>query len=345
MKNSNIIIISSLILFVFIINPSVFSIAGEKIADTINCSIFAQKQLCNREVDQISCMRIDKYSSKENKNDDKIPKYFKDIAIDIVNDGIHSITDIPGTFRSMFTIPFRRENRISTSISSGFLGSSFLLDKKADEFFKDRWDPYCNKYVPKGKFPLPVLTFGLDTNNDYYDNVFLAFAEYGYAFGLLSRNLRFKTLCFNLMECTVYSFSFTQGMKALTGRARPWRKDSNFKDHGPWEWGNINTYIGSGGEYNSFPSFHATYYFSYWTIVMNYLGHRWAGPIMASIFYFQNRNCHWLSDMVAGGILGYWIGTGIIEKSKENHKHKASKTSFMIYPFNNGICFNVSKAF
>ena len=150
------------------------------------------------------------------------------------------------------------------------------------------------------------------------------------------------------MKATAYSFIFTRGIRTLSGRARPWREGSNYSDHNPWEWGNVNSHIESGGEYNSFPSFHATYYVSYWTIVMDYFGHRWAGPLVASLFYFQLQNAHWLSDMVAGGILGYWLGIGIIEKTNNNLKNnnkKISNVSIRIYPLKDGISISLMKRY
>ena len=272
----------------------------------------------------------------------RVAHYFNSITHDVIKDGIHSITDIPGTFKNMFTIPFNKDNQISTWSSLGFFGCSFFFDKNANKFFRDKWDPYCSKYIPNKKFLIPVFAFGLKTANDYYDNVFLALAEYGYAFGLFTRNQRLRILCFNLMESTAYSFIFTRGIKTLSGRARPWREGSNNRENNPWDWGNLNSHIKGGGEYNSFPSFHATYYVTYCTIVMDYFGHRWAGPLVASLFYFQLHTAQWFSDMVAGGILGYWLGSGVIERSKE---HKNKNTSITIYPMIDGLCFNVAKVF
>jgi len=283
--------------------------------------------------------------SEKPANKNKAVSYFQNVACDIVNDGIHSITDIPATFKNMFTIPFRKENQISTGISLGFMGSSFFIDEKANEFLRDEWEPQCSRYVPKEQFPIPPIKFGLNRGMFFYDDVFLAVAEYGYFFGLLIRHDRFRTLCFNLMQSTAYSFFFAQSMKALTGRARPWRAQNGFDHHDPWEWGHTNTYFGNGGEYNSFPSFHATYYFSYWTIIMDYLGYRWSGPIMASLFYFQDRNhYHWFSDMVAGGILGYWLASGVLENSVIHNRKKSTNISLMIFPMNGNFSVHVAKS-
>jgi len=303
---------------------------------------FTQEELYDMKPPPHLLMRSEKKITTKNEN--KVLRYFKGITQDVINDGIHSVIDIPGTFENMFTIPFRQENLTSTRISLGFLGGSFFLDEKANYFLKNKWEPYCEKYPFPEKFPLPVSKLGLQAKIFYYDKIFLAFAEYGYVFGILSRNTRFRTLCFNLMECTAYSFLFAQPAKALTGRARPWRENTNFKNYNPWEWGHTNTYMGSNGEYNSFPSFHAVYWFSYWTVLMDYFGYRWAGPIVASIFYCHVDHLHWFSDMVAGGIFGYWLGAGIIDKSKENNKNY-SKVSVMIYPINKGVGINISKRF
>ena len=108
----------------------------------------------------------------------------------------------------------------STKIALGVLSASFFADKKVDYFLRTKWEPYCDRYIPKSEFPLPFFRFGFEKVSFHYDFVFLTFAEYGYVAGLLSRYDRFRTLCFNLLQATAYSFIFAQPAKAITGRAR-----------------------------------------------------------------------------------------------------------------------------
>jgi len=46
---------------------------------------------------------------------------------------------------------------------------------------------------------------------------------------------------------------------------------------------------------------------------------------------------HWVSDMVAGGIIGTFIGTQIVSSYKSNSKEK---TGFSLIPIRNGLALS-----
>jgi len=180
---------------------------------------YAQNDLYNKKIKQLSLNQIEKGIPEKKEN--RVAQYFKGIARDVFNDGIHSVTHIPGTFKNMFTIPFRRENRIYTGISLGFLGSCFIFDQNLYDLGKNQsWWPYKRKWHPGEPAKLPVF-LPIYSNLEWFESHLIAFAEYGYGVGLLIRNDRLRTLCFNLMQATAYSFVLTRGMKSLCGRARP----------------------------------------------------------------------------------------------------------------------------
>jgi membrane-associated phospholipid phosphatase len=170
-------------------------------------------------------------------------------------------------------------------------------------------------------------------------------------FSLLTDNEEFRGLCFNLMQATVYSFTFAQPLKPIIGRGRPYREQDDWEDIGPWEWGNSNTKFFS--QYTAFPSFHATFYSAYCTVFMDFLGHRWAGPILGAFCFFQQPgHVHWLSDIVAGGIFGYWLGSSIVDNNEYVTAKKAKKkveiesnTQLFIAPIRGGIALNLSYSF
>lgn len=289
--------------------------------------------------------RVTQYISIHSKNDENnsenfdnsIGNYFIGILDDLVHDGLNSVTKMPSTYKNMFVNPFKTEQSISTSVLMGSLSISFLLDRSADNFFKKKWEPHCDKYVPEKKFPLPIYVPGV-TLNHFYTGGFIAIAEYSYFLGLFSRNDKVRRCGYDLMQATAYSFFLAQSIKALSGRARPQREHNKYDEHSPWEWGNSNTNFGSGNaEYNSFPSFHATWFYSYWTVLMGHLGYKWSGPIISSFFYFQiSKHNHWLSDMVAGGILGYWLGSSILENSNNKIREDKKSINFCVTPIYNG---------
>ena len=64
--------------------------------------------------------------------------------------------------------------------------------------------------------------------------------------------------------------------------------------------------------------------------------------VLVRVAMSQEANGHWFSDMVAGGILGYWLGAGILEKTRIEKK-MASGLSVTVAPLYKGICLNVVK--
>ena len=80
---------------------------------------------------------------------------------------------------------------------------------------------------------------------------------------------------------------------------------------------------------------------------MDYLGHRWAGPLLASVFYFQDPgHWHWFSDMVAGGIFGYWLASSILDSPNQKETaSSSSQTSIFISPYNGGLSVNLTYQF
>ncbi|MDO9577854.1 MAG: phosphatase PAP2 family protein [Candidatus Cloacimonadales bacterium] len=281
--------------------------------------------------------------------------YFERIGRDAFRDMTHTFTDMPGVYKNMFAVPFSKVKLKNTGIQIGVLATSFLFDESFNDFSRDDWEPFCEKEVQHMRLPLPILILGgnakpvfIAANSFNYDHVFLIFAEYGYLFGLLTSNNDFRNLCHELLQVTTYSFIFAQPVKALIGRARPSRERNDYDDHTPWEWGNSNFHLQNGGEFNSFPSFHATFYNSYCTIIMDHLGYRWAGPILGSFFFFQEpAHDHWISDIIAGQIFGYWLASSILDKDKISKKSDQfqANTQILFAPHNGGIAVNLSYSF
>ena len=289
------------------------------------------------------------------------PAYFKQLAGNVFNDTKRIFTDVPNVYKNMFTVPFAKTNIKNTGITLGLLGTSFLFDESFNDFSRDEWEPVCNIHVRHIRLPLPIINlthknekywFRFDAPNSFhYDFIFLTFAEYGYVFSLLTDNEEFRGLCFNLLQATTYSFMFAQPLKPLIGRGRPYRDQDNWEDIGPLEWGHSS--FKTASQYTAFPSFHATFYSAYCTVFMDYLGHRWAGPILGAFCFFQQPgHVHWLSDIVAGGILGYWLGSSIVDnndyvknKKANEETEKQSNTQLFIAPIQGGIALNLSYSF
>ena len=282
--------------------------------------------------------------------------YFERIGRDAFSDFTHTFTDLPGVYKNMFAVPFSKVNLKNTGIQIGVLATSFLFDESFNDFSRDEWEPVCNEEVRHARLPLPILMLAYEgehywfyfnaTNSFSYDYYFQTFAQYGYVFSLITESETFRDLTHDLMQATIYSFLFAQPLKPLIGRGRPIRNQEDWDDIDPWVWGQSS--FKTGSQYTAFPSFHATFYSTYCTVLMDYLGHRWAGPFLGAFFFFQQPgHVHWLSDIVAGGIFGYWLGSSIVDKDKNTTKNdnSQSNTQILFAPYKGGIAVNLSYSF
>ena len=121
-------------------------------------------------------------------------------------------------------------------------------------------------------------------------------------------------------EAILDGFIFSQSLKHVFGRARP------SANEGPHHWGRIDGRF--FGPYTSFPSTHATIYFSFSTIFGKVYKKEWMGDI-AGLTYFliTPGHNHWISDIWIGYLLGKAIGNYVWSK-----RHKQDYTnSWRIY--------------
>ncbi len=119
------------------------------------------------------------------------------------------------------------------------------------------------------------------------------------------------------------SHFISQGLKHVVGRERPTHTDN------PHNWFNYSD-LDPFGPYSSFPSSHATWYFSFTTVA----GKVYNRPVLADVvgvglyFCLPNHN-HWSSDMWMGYLLGKAIGNYTWRMGKDQDLEK----QWFIYPF------------
>ena len=116
---------------------------------------------------------------------------------------------------------------------------------------------------------------------------------------------------------------FSIGVKFLTGRARPSVNTT------PQDW----FHYGHGdvlGNYTSFPSSHATIYFSVSTIWGKFLGNDLLGDGLglANFLIMEGTHNHYISDMVAGYLLGKAIGQYVWD----THSKDDLREAWILYP-------------
>ena len=134
-----------------------------------------------------------------------------------------------------------------------------------------------------------------------------------YACGVIWKNKRAKETGLKGLEAYVITAVFTQVIKQITHRHRPYQ-DNPPNPHnwdGPFSWGGDYGTFG----YNSFPSGHSSAIFAIATVIgLEYWDTKWV-PIVCfglagfTALYRLAINDHWASDVLFGSALGFAVGS------------------------------------
>jgi membrane-associated phospholipid phosphatase len=206
--------------------------------------------------------------------------------------------------KSVFTVPFHwKKTEIITAavLVAGTAGLIAWGDKPIQQFYYRNSSLFISKtsyyfFSPLGSglYDIPAL------------GIF-------YACGVIWKNKRAKETGLKGLESFVITAVFTQVIKQVTHRHRPYQNsppDPHIWD-GPFSWGGDYGAFG----YNSFPSGHSSTAFSIATVIaLEYWDTKWV-PIVSfglaglTAVYRLAVNDHWASDVLAGSALGLAIGS------------------------------------
>ncbi len=191
---------------------------------------------------------------------------------------------------------FNSDDWTKLSATLGITGLATLIDEDIKEFTQSNKSVFADHL------------FKVD---DYYhiESMIISIAAI-YGYGMLSSNNNFKNLGLKLSEATFYSGLINLSTRYMIGRERPYVSGNqyNFKP------------LDFGWDYSSFPSAHTTLSFAFSTVMAyEYNNFFWkfgwyslAGLVGYARIY---NNQHWLSDVLMGAALGYFVGEFV-----NNHK-------------------------
>ncbi len=183
-------------------------------------------------------------------------------------------------------------------ITTGAIGASLVLGSSVLD-------------KPANTFALKHSANSLLRNFDAIGNA-LPWAESAFAAvtALGSSDPRLSRTGYASSEAVVTSYLMVLGVKYAVGRARPWTGHTN---------GNFSPFAGSASKgQDSFPSGHAIASWSVLTPFAKEYDAPWLYGlgVITDLSRVGSRN-HWVSDVVAGSILGYGIGTFFWESSRQ----------------------------
>ena len=155
-----------------------------------------------------------------------------------------------------------------------------------------------------------------------------------YGYGVLFNNEPVRKIGLETIEAVGYAGLITSVIKSLVGRSRPYTGEGKFRFR-PF---NVHA------AYTSFPSGHSTVAFAVSTVLANNTDNIYlkilcfsaSGLVAASRIY---HNAHWLSDVVTGGAIGYFVGNFV---TNHDRNYNPSGTNFSLNLAPNGIGFTLN---
>ncbi len=198
---------------------------------------------------------------------------------------------------------FDSKDWINFSAVTSVIGGSFFLDNTA-------------------------RSIALRNHNNTNDNIFsfdknyimisLGAATAGiYGYGLFSDNDKIRNLGVQLGESVIYAGAINLAAKSLFGRSRPFTERGHTDFH-PFSISDDKV---------SFPSGHTTVAFAFSTVMAHAVDnifwkagwYGFAGMVAVSRIYHDK---HWVSDVIFGGAIGYFVGRLVVNHPLNNPGEK-----------------------
>ena len=151
-------------------------------------------------------------------------------------------------------------------------------------------------------------------NADNNSNLFIAAGVIGiYGYGLAYKNNKIRSIGLQLAEATIYAGGVSFIFKSLFGRSRP-LVNNGHKDFDPLKFTFNRT---------SLPSGHTTIAFAFSTVMAHQIDNifwkvGWYGAASMVSVGRVYRDKHWVSDIVLGSAIGYFVGRFVLNNQTDD---------------------------
>ncbi|WP_417942116.1 phosphatase PAP2 family protein [Flavobacterium sp. RS13.1] len=227
-----------------------------------------------------------------------------------------SFLSVPGDFSAMGNT-ISSDWKRTALYTAGIVGL-IAVDKHTTGFLHDKIEPNIDYSLPEIKSTIPHV-IGTDS--------YIVYPIIGlYAGSLIINNEKGQVVALNAAKSLAYSYVITQiVLKTITSRNRPQRKINDDRQavapftKNQWDFGNYdNIHFGHGGTGTSFPSFHATSYFAVAKVFQMEYDNYWIPYTFVTAVFLSDIKSHehWVSDLLAGGLIGTIIGRSIVIGSR-----------------------------
>jgi len=208
-----------------------------------------------------------------------------------------------------------------TALYTGAIGALILIDKPVTQFYQEEIETRIEYTLPDisiGKTDFPWLS-GNDTYMFYtMSGIYASSLFTGYEKGQYAAINGFKALAYSILISHIM-------LKTVFGRARPnanlknGRIEDNTTTDNPFDFFNSRNgeYVFSDPNGTALPSLHATAFFAMAKVFQMEFDNYWIPySFMTVVFAAEiTEHRHWVSDLVAGGIIGTVIGRSIVKSS------------------------------
>ena len=221
----------------------------------------------------------------------------------------NAVSNVPSDLKIILRYPVDHPDKLKKFAL--IVGSLVLLDKPITKFYQNHIE------TPLSGFKLPASPIKETTVNDGANGWLLVGVGGSYLGGLLFDDAKSQQAAVMSVKAMAYSVLISQLLlKSITGRKRPISWATNGKPDGtytnnPYDFGHIHWPRPGADQYaTAMPSFHFTMFFAVAKVYQKTYDNYLVPYSLATIGLASNirGHKHWVSDMVAGALIGTAIG-------------------------------------
>jgi len=258
--------------------------------------------------------------------DFEIDRSVKESRVGIIRNTLLTIDD---DAKAIINRPLKNPNLTANGVK---LFAMIVTDYQTTKFFQEQIEPLDVHVRDAISFPslftgVPVLgRWGGGVDGYMYTGVSAM-----YAAGVLLGNEKMQEAGILTTKAVVESYIVSHiVLKTLVARHRPARplgdysqtdRDSQYPFvHSPLDFFNFHVpYLHSDAYGTGFPSYHATMFFAFASVNAKVFDNKWIpyGLATTALLYDIRGHNHWVSELVAGAVIGEFIGKVVYENYHE----------------------------
>ncbi|MDA8741221.1 phosphatase PAP2 family protein [Schleiferiaceae bacterium] len=258
--------------------------------------------------------------------DFEIDRSVKESRVGIIRNTLLTIDD---DAKAIINRPLKNPNLTANGVK---LFAMIVTDYQTTKFFQEQIEP-LDVYV-RDAISFPSLFTGVPVLGRWgggVDGYMYTGVSAMYAAGVLFGNEKMQEAGILTTKAVVESYIVSHiVLKTLVARHRPARplgdysqtdRDSQYPFvHSPLDFFNFHVpYLHSDAYGTGFPSYHATMFFAFASVNAKVFDNKWIpyGLATTALLYDIRGHNHWVSELVAGAVIGEFIGKVVYENYHE----------------------------